>query len=91
MTITARFPSTCSDCKKRIHTGDSIQWTRGVKTVQHTDCNAAPSASVPPAERRRRTRFDNYGSNFARFSSGAEIYTNKAGRCEDAPCCGCCS
>ena len=25
------------------------------------------------------------------FSSGGEIYTNRNGRCEDAPCCGCCS
>ena len=32
-----------------------------------------------------------YGSNYARFSSGAEVFTNKRGRCEDAPCCGCCS
>ena len=26
-----------------------------------------------------------------RFGSGAVIYRNPAGRCEDAPCCGCCS
>jgi hypothetical protein len=26
-----------------------------------------------------------------RFSSGAEIFQNRRGRCEDAPCCGCCS
>ena len=30
-------------------------------------------------------------STVTRFSSGEEIYTNRAGRCEDAPCCGCCS
>lgn len=28
---------------------------------------------------------------FTRFSSGAEVYQNARGRCEDAPCCGCCS
>jgi hypothetical protein len=27
----------------------------------------------------------------SRFSSGATIYRNARGRCEDAPCCGCCS
>jgi len=32
-----------------------------------------------------------YRSNYTRFSSGAEHYVNKRGRCEDAPCCGCCS
>ena len=26
-----------------------------------------------------------------RFSSGATVYRNAKGRCEDAPCCGCCS
>ena len=39
----------------------------------------------------RRTRSTGYVSNVYRFSSGAEIYRNKGGRCEDAPCCGCCS
>ena len=30
-------------------------------------------------------------SHYTRFSSGAESFTNRRGRCEDAPCCGCCS
>jgi hypothetical protein len=25
------------------------------------------------------------------FNSGASVYVNRNGRCEDAPCCGCCS
>lgn len=36
-------------------------------------------------------RSSRYGSSYTRFSSGHEIYTNRNGRCEDAPCCGCCS
>jgi len=31
-----------------------------------------------------------YQSNYWR-SDGREYYRNKAGRCEDAPCCGCCN
>jgi hypothetical protein len=38
------------------------------------------------------------GSRYTRFSGGygdeprgVEVYTNRRGRCEDAPCCGCCS
>lgn len=46
--------------------------------------SSAP-ASAPWASRKR------YGSSYTRFSSGAEVYTNRNGRCEDAPCCGCCS
>ena len=39
----------------------------------------------------RRSRYSRYGSSYTRFSSGHEVYTNRAGRCIDAPCCGCCS
>lgn len=39
----------------------------------------------------RRDQRGKFSSSYTRFSSGAEIYTNKNGRCEDAPCCGCCS
>jgi hypothetical protein len=28
---------------------------------------------------------------YSRFSSGATTHQNSRGRCEDAPCCGCCS
>lgn len=31
-----------------------------------------------------------YRSHIIR-TSGGEFYVNKKGRCEDAPCCGCCS
>ncbi|MEY2411304.1 MAG: hypothetical protein QOF48_3974 [Verrucomicrobiota bacterium] len=30
-------------------------------------------------------------AGYTRFSTGAEVYRNLRGRCEDAPCCGCCS
>jgi hypothetical protein len=48
---------------------------------------AGPSTYQP----RRTFGRKRYGSSYTRFSSGAEVYTNKNGRCEDAPCCGCCS
>ena len=48
---------------------------------------AGPSTYVP----RYKPRAARYGSTYTRFNSGAEVYTNKRGRCEDAPCCGCCS
>lgn len=34
---------------------------------------------------------DRYGSRYTRFAGGGEHYVNRRGRCEDAPCCGCCS
>ena len=47
----------------------------------------SPSAS-PRASSRGRYRSV---SNYTRFAGGGEVYTNRRGRCEDAPCCGCCS
>jgi hypothetical protein len=47
--------------------------------------------NAPPAAPRPARWPDRYQSNYYRFSSGAEAYQNKRGRCEDAPCCGCCS
>ena len=38
----------------------------------------------------RRDRARRY-AGVTRFSSGATVYRNPRGRCEDAPCCGCCS
>jgi hypothetical protein len=32
-----------------------------------------------------------YISHLSVTSSGHEMYQNKQGRCEDAPCCGCCN
>ena len=52
---------------------------------------AGPKAPYARKSYGRRQNWKNYGSNYTRFNSGAEVYTNKNGRCEDAPCCGCCS
>lgn len=40
---------------------------------------AGPSTFTPRASR------------YTRFSGGGEMYQNSRGRCEDAPCCGCCT
>jgi hypothetical protein len=50
---------------------------------------AAAPASVNGG--RRGGYRSRYQSNVYRFSGGGEMYVNKRGRCEDAPCCGCCS
>jgi len=48
---------------------------------------------APRTRPRRSSRYDSsrYVSNYTQFSDGTEYYVNKKGRCEDAPCCGCCS
>lgn len=46
---------------------------------------------VDPNFTPRPRRASRYRSTYTRFASGSEQYTNKNGRCEDAPCCGCCT
>ncbi len=85
MTIKARYPSQCAVCGGAIAPGDAIEWTRGSR-ARHTTC-----AGQTAGEHRIKRAARRYGSSYTRFSSGAEVFTNKRGRCEDAPCCGCCS
>ena len=48
-------------------------------------------ALVAGSVARPAPRASRYQSNLTVFSGGGEVYTNRQGRCEDAPCCGCCS
>lgn len=103
MTITARFASTCPVCSARIAIGSPVEWTKG-SPARHTACTDVPTTSTVPGDlgsmrhlgsgnpgTRSSARATRYGSRYTRFSSGAEVFTNHAGRCLDAPCCGCCS
>ena len=85
-----RYPGPCSSCGVTVAPNDGTATKIGSRwTVRHADCAsvaACDAETVARAPRRER-----YGSSYARFSSGAEVYQNRRGRCEDAPCCGCCS
>lgn len=69
------------------------RWNAARKAWMVPDDVAAQAAALvaETPSRRYSPRGRNYGSSYTRFSSGAEVYTNRNGRCEDAPCCGCCS
>ncbi len=76
------------------------QWNAGLKAWMVPDEKAdLARALVGDAReyahtRRRSTNsqtYRAYGSRYTRFSGGGEHYVNRRGRCEDAPCCGCCS
>jgi hypothetical protein len=55
------------------------------------DCRRIVAEQREPARTSRPSRSSRYRSNYTRFAGGGEHYVNKRGRCEDAPCCGCCS
>ena len=48
-------------------------------------------ASGPARRPSRRPSRANRSAGYTRFAGGGESYRNPRGRCEDAPCCGCCS
>lgn len=89
MTITAKFPSTCTACAGRILKGQTIEWVKGQKTARHTSC--ADGGGVAIVGGAATTARAGRWSRYTRFAGGAEVFMNERGRCEDAPCCGCCS
>ncbi len=98
----SRYPGTCHKCQRRFGPGTMIDYNkvgaRGRKAA-HADCEN-PTASAPlddyysaGAWNEREARGLGHSRNRIieiRTSSGS--FTQRAGgRCEDAPCCGCCT
>lgn len=102
--INARYAGRCTRTGAPIAPGDRVLWHgRGRLELLAPDSDAAefyareyypdeyaenPHAAVATA---RRLLASDARHGVVRFGSGAVIYRNPAGRCEDAPCCGCCS
>jgi hypothetical protein len=103
--IRAKYRGKCCECGEGIQKGDVIGWDGRAFcegcAIEEGDAERAareregderegefpPSAAVLAADRRSHER----GVSVFRFSSGAVMTQNRRGRCEDAPCCGCCS
>jgi hypothetical protein len=85
----ARFPGKCARTGHVIRPGDVITFTAARKAVLVTA--AAPAIfwhdSAAPAGRAIRP-----GDISDTVQFGDRVfYRNNNGRCEDAPCCGCCT
>lgn len=76
----AKYPGKCSLSGARINPGDFILYNTDTKRAQ----------LEPDADTIQFTTTSPRASDVFNFS-GREFYRNKAGRCEDAPCCGCCT
>jgi hypothetical protein len=82
--MTAKFNGRCAVSGVAIRKGDWITYdtvTRKAWLSEHDDCQV----SFNDYTNRR-----NYVSHVFNVG-GQELYRNKAGRCIDAPCCGCCT
>lgn len=96
-----RYAGTCKVCAKTVEAGQQGYWDASARTVtcSSLDCARADGltevverwAGNPDGkEQLRATRIgDGYHDPFAKTRSRG-YYGIDAGRCEDAPCCGCC-
>jgi hypothetical protein len=73
--MTARFPGTCVRTGREIRPGDRIMFHGRGRSVLLSRSSTRASAPVS----------DTYTFGDRTF------YRNRNGRCEDAPCCGCCT
>ena len=92
----SRFSGKCRACGVRFPAGTLIEYdrtgARGRKAA-HVDC-ANPGGTLPVA---LEEGYGDYGSaawnnrpTIEIRTSGGTFYQRAGGRCEDAPCCGCC-
>jgi len=103
-TMQARYPGRCIRTGAAIEPGDTIIWHgRGRAELAGADTIPAAVADLDPelaasdpdaalsAGRYMAQSMRRGVSDIWRTGDGREFYRNKLGRCEDAPCCGCCN
>ena len=79
---TNKYAGNCTQCGNRVAANAGTISKVGRRwAVAHLACATAKAPRVTHA------RF--YGGNGP--GTYADVYQNSGGRCEDAPCCGCCS
>ena len=105
-TIQARYPGRCIRTGAVIRPGDSIIWHgRGRAELAGADTIPAELAAVAELDPELAASDPDAAMAAGRYlaasmarnvsdvwqSAGREYYRNRRGRCEDAPCCGCCN
>jgi hypothetical protein len=106
-TMTARYPGKCARTGAPIRPGDTIVYVGKGRAylsdlIPAIDPDLALARSIDPdladadpdaaahAGRYLRQSLER-GVSHVWTSGGREFYRNRKGRCEDAPCCGCCN
>jgi len=88
-TIILKFAGKCYDCGASLAPGTKAKWY-GRGRVYGLDCHAAP-AGLSRNKSGELVDKNGHIGWVATMSDGSEAYQNYKGRCEDAPCCGCCN
>jgi len=84
-TMTARYAGFDSRTGASIRPGDQIQYDTATKRAWLSEPGDLDDGQQDVI--RHNPTWVSHVWN----SGGREYYRNKAGRCEDAPCCGCCT
>lgn len=77
--MTAKFPGTCKVCDGPIRRGDAINFF-GKGHAEHASCTNHSGKSEKLDEPKTA----------ASLPAAYRTFKSRNGRCEDAPCCGCC-
>lgn len=85
-----RYPGRCAQCDIMVpaRAGTLSKGAGRTWLVYCPDCAAGAESPGAEAARISRGNATSYG---VVTSTGWVGYRNRAGRCEDAPCCGCCT
>ena len=94
----AKYPGTCAISGAPIRPGDEIVYDTVAKKAffsEPGDCQVDSTYPIDSEEDSAylaaRTRTPKKYVSDVFNIGGREFYQNKKGRCEDAPCCGCCT
>ena len=89
--LIAKYRGVCA-CGAKVKPGDSVDYFKPEKKI--VACRICAGSVVDHnwgIQARTRNEYEQQVSDVFKFSSGHVAYRNKIGRCEDAPCCGCCT
>jgi hypothetical protein len=92
----SRYAGKCRACGARFAAGTLIEYDRAGargRKAQHVDCEAPENGrddAIKGWGEFGSSEWDNRPTVEIRTASGT-FYQRAGGRCEDAPCCGCCT
>ena len=97
--MTLRYAGKCKVCQRALQAGERAYWDQAARTITCTDIDCARADGLTEVKSPTGP-WDKWESHdvlapkriiVSTFNSGESAWVNANGRCEDAPCCGCCS
>jgi len=89
-TMVARYAGTCRKCEKSISVGETIYYGG----TGYVFCETCPAEDAPKGAKKPKKSASSYRGRRGPYRVADTFglpYSRNGRRCEDAPCCGCCS